>query len=107
MKMVLAVVQDHDAARLLENLAKKKFGVTKLASTGGFLKGGNTTLIIGVQDERLDELMELIEKLCKPRKHVIDPFPGGPGEAYVPYPVEISVGGAAVFVLNVESFKKI
>lgn len=107
MKMVLAVVQDSDAGRLIEKLTEKNFGITKLASTGGFLKNGNTTLMIGVQDERVDELMELIEKLCKPRKRIVTSSPIGHEEAHVPHPMEITVGGAAVFVLNVESFKKI
>jgi len=107
MKMVLAVVQDSDAPKLIETLTQKNFGITKLASTGGFLKSGNTTLMIGVEDQRVDELLELIEKLCKPKKRIMTPFPGGSGEVHVPYPVEITVGGATVFVLNVESFKKI
>ncbi|HHY05309.1 MAG TPA: hypothetical protein GX534_09015 [Thermoanaerobacterales bacterium] len=107
MKLVMAVVQDNDVPKLLENLMQKNFGVTKLASTGGFLKSGNTTLMIGVQDDKLHELMEIIEKVCKPRKQVVTPFPGGPGDAYVPYPIEVKVGGATVFVLNVERFVKI
>jgi uncharacterized protein YaaQ len=107
MKLVLAVVQDSDAGRLIEYLTEKKFGVTKLSSTGGFLKSGNTTLMIGVDEERLDELMGIIEKICRPRKQVVTPFPGGHGDAYVPYPIEVSVGGATVFVMNVERFEKI
>ena len=51
MKLVMAVVQDSDAGRLVEKLSQKKFGITKLASTGGFLKG-NTTLMIGVEEAR-------------------------------------------------------
>ena len=107
MKMVMAVVQDSDAARLIEHLTDGRFGVTKLASTGGFLKSGNTTLMIGVEEERLEELIGIIEKVCRPRKQVVTPFPGGPGDAYVPYPIEVTVGGATVFVLNVERFEKI
>lgn len=107
MKMVMAVVQDSDAGRLLELLTDKKFGVTKLASTGGFLRRGNTTLMIGVEEERLEELIALIEKVSHPRKQVVTPFPGGPGDAYVPYPIEVTVGGATIFVMNVERFEKI
>lgn len=107
MKLVMAVVQDSDTGRLIEHLTEKKFGITKLASTGGFLKSGNTTLMIGVDDDRIEELMSLIEKVCRPRKQIVTPFPGGPGDSYVPYPIEVSVGGATIFVMNVERFVKI
>ena len=107
MKMVMAVVQDNDANRLVERLTKDKFGITKLASTGGFLKSGNTTLMIGVEERRMEELLQIIEKVCRPRKKIVTPFPGGPGDAYVPYPIEVSVGGATVFVMDVERFVKI
>jgi len=107
MKMVMAVVQDNDAGKLIEKLTEKKFGITKLASTGGFLKSGNTTLMIGVDETRMDELIEMIERVCRPRKKIVTPFPGGPGDAYVPYPIEVSVGGATIFVMDVERFVKI
>ncbi|AEE90226.1 conserved hypothetical protein [Tepidanaerobacter acetatoxydans Re1] len=107
MKLVMAVVQDNDAGRLIEKLSQKKFGLTKLASTGGFLKSGNTTLMIGVEEERLEELLAIIEKMCKPRKKIVTPLPAGPADAYVPYPVEVLVGGATVFILDVERFVKV
>ncbi|MDI3480870.1 MAG: hypothetical protein PWQ97_525 [Tepidanaerobacteraceae bacterium] len=107
MKMVMAVVQDSDAARLIEELNDNKFGVTKLASTGGFLKNGNTTLMIGVEEERIEALINIIKKVCQPRKQIITPFPGGTVDPYVPNPIEVTVGGAAVFVLNIERFEKI
>lgn len=107
MKLVITVVQDGDSGRLIEELNENKFGVTRLSSTGGFLKSGNTTLMIGVSDDRIEELMDIIKKVCKPRKQIITPFPGGPGETYVPYPIEVTVGGATVFVMDVERFEKI
>lgn len=107
LKLVLAVVQDIDAGRLIETLSKKKYGITKLASTGGFLKSGNTTLMIGVEEGRVDELLEIIERTCCPRKQVVTPIPAGPADAYMPYPVEVSVGGATMFVMDVERFVKI
>jgi uncharacterized protein YaaQ len=107
MKLVMAVVQDSDVGRLVEKLSQKKFGITKLASTGGFLKSGNTTLMIGVEKARIEELLDIIEQMCRPRKQIVTPFPAGPADAYVPYPVEVSVGGATVFVMDVERFVKI
>ncbi|EOD01058.1 cyclic-di-AMP receptor [Caldisalinibacter kiritimatiensis] len=109
MKLIIAIVQDEDAPKLVESLMKNNFGVTKLASTGGFLRAGNTTLIIGVKKERLDEAIGIIKKLCKSRKRVTtSPAPNTwSAGVYMPYPVEVNVGGATIFVVDVEDFQKI
>ena len=109
MKLIIAIVQDEDASRLIGNLMNDGFSVTKLATTGGFLKSGNTTLLIGINEDRFDECMSIIEKVCKSRKQIAttpSPISGTTG-VYVPYPVEVTVGGATVFVLDVEQFTKI
>jgi uncharacterized protein YaaQ len=51
MKLVMAIVSNEDANKVIKNLIKTNFVVTKLASTGGFLMSGNTTIIVGVQDD--------------------------------------------------------
>ncbi|MCL2351160.1 MAG: cyclic-di-AMP receptor [Firmicutes bacterium] len=109
MKLVMAIIHDDDAFHILDLLNEKGFYVTKLASTGGFLRSGYTTLISGVQEERVRELIEIIEKNCKSRKQLtpVNSAHVGTTESYVPYPVEVTVGGATVFVLNVEDFRKI
>ncbi len=109
MKLIIAVVQDEDSQKLISRLMKAGYGVTKLATTGGFLRSGNTTLLIGVDNEKLDSAMEIIENVCKSRKQVAtspSPIAGATG-MYVPYPVEVTVGGATVFVVDVEEFRKI
>jgi uncharacterized protein YaaQ len=109
MKLVIAIVHDDDAGELIKSLTTQGYGVTKLATTGGFLRAGNTTLLIGVQKEKLDEVLDIIKDICKTRKGVISP--PSPVLAttgvYVPAPVEVTIGGATVFVLNVDSFEKI
>lgn len=109
MKLIIAIVQDEDASRLISNLMNEGFSVTKLATTGGFLRSGNTTLLLGVNDDRFDAAMAVIEKVCKSRKQVAtSPSPmGGTTGVYAPYPIEVMVGGATVFVLNVEQFIKL
>ena len=109
MKLVIAIVQDEDASRLISNLMNEGYGVTKLATTGGFLKAGNTTLLVGVEDNRFEGCMAIIEKVCKSRKQMAtSPSPvAGTTGVYVPYPIEVMVGGATIFVLNVEQFIKI
>ena len=109
MKLIIAIVQDEDASRLISNLMSEGFSVTKLATTGGFLRSGNTTLLLGIDDDKFDSAMKIIERVCKSCKQLAtspSPISGTTG-VYVPYPVEVMVGGATVFVLNVEQFVKI
>jgi len=107
-KLVVAVIQDKDAPRLLEGLTQAGFRATKLASTGGFLREGNTTLLVGVEDEQVERVVSLIRSTCRAREQLVTPLSpmGGPADSYIPYPVEILVGGATVFVLNVDRFEK-
>ena len=109
MKLIIAIVQDEDASRLISNLMSEGFSVTKLATTGGFLKAGNTTLLAGVEDDRYESCMRIIEKLCKSRKQIATApltLGGNTGGMYSSYPIEVTVGGATVFVLSVDQFVK-
>ncbi|WP_426348250.1 cyclic-di-AMP receptor [Alloiococcus sp. CFN-8] len=106
MKLVIAIIQDDDASDLLDLLTEKGFRVTKLATTGGFLKSGNTTLMIGVEEEKTREVLGIIEDTCKVREQVVttpSPMSGSTG-VYIPYPVEVQVGGATIFVVDVDQF---
>ena len=111
MKLVLATVQDDDAIDLIEELTDNNFRVTKLATTGGFLKSGNTTLMIGVEKEVVKDVVKVIEDVCKRRKEMVSaPTPSTIGSGsgmYMPYPIEVEVGGATVFVLDVDQFYKV
>ncbi|CDF57174.1 cyclic-di-AMP receptor [Thermobrachium celere] len=109
MKLVIAIVHDEDAMELIDNLTEGGFKVTKLATTGGFLKAGNTTLLIGVEKESVDSVLSIIQDVCKTRKGVVSmpsPMVGATG-VFVPTPVEVTIGGATVFVLDVERFERI
>ena len=110
MKLIIAIVQDEDAGRLVNALMDRGYGVTKLATTGGFLRAGNTTLISGVDDEKLDDALGIIEQICRSREQITastTPMSGGTGGVYVPYPIKVTVGGATVFVLEVSQFIKV
>ena len=108
MRLIIAIVQDKDVGLLLEALTRENFRATKLASTGGFLREGNTTLLIGVENEREQAALGIISRTCKSRTQLITPLSpmGGPAESFVPVPVEIQVGGATAFILDVERFIK-
>ena len=120
MKLIVAIVQDEDAGRLVSALMDKGFGVTKLATTGGFLRAGNTTLISGVEDDKLQDALGVIEKICKSREQITastTPMGGaGSGKSslllllcrlYAPSEGRVTVGGATVFVLEVSQFLKV
>lgn len=108
MKLVVAVIQDKDSHRLLGELTQAGFRATKLASTGGFLREGNTTLLVGVEDEQVERIVTIIKNTCRAREQLVTPLSpmGGPADSYIPYPVEIMVGGATVFVMHVTRFEK-
>jgi len=109
MKLIISIVQDEDAGRLISALMKEGYGVTKLATTGGFLRAGNTTLLLGVEDERLSHALDFIEGICKSRRQIISSSINAIDTTLgmsAPANIEIMVGGATVFVLNVEQFKK-
>ena len=109
MKLVMAIIGDDDTFGVMDALNENGYSVTKLATTGGFLRAGNTTLICGVSEDRIETLIQIIEKKCKARRQItsVNSQSVGTAESYVPYPVEITVGGAIIFVLNVEEFRKV
>ncbi|MBI5300515.1 MAG: cyclic-di-AMP receptor [Chloroflexi bacterium] len=108
MKMVMAIVQNDDSGALANALRKKNFASTLISTTGGFLREGNATFMIGVEEARMDELLALIRDSCVTRTQFVNPMPPvmEPGELYLAQPVEVQVGGATVFVLGIERFEK-
>ena len=109
MKLILAIINDEDTYYIIDALKEKKYSVTKLARTGGFLRSGNTTLICGVEDEKVDQVISIIEENGRSRKQLTPTTisTGNMGENFAPYPMEVNVGGATIFVLNVDEFRKV
>ena len=108
MKLVMAIVNDEDGNSVLSELNTNKFSVTKLATTGGFLKSGNVTFIIGTDDEKVQEVIDIISSKSKRRKQITaSPIPIGASASFSPYPIEVEVGGATIFVLDVDRFEKV
>ena len=107
MKMITAIVNREDTKAVCSALIRGGFSVTRLATTGGFLMAGNTTLLIGTQDEKVDECIQIISGCCKQRTEVVPGTTGyGPGLTTA-VPIQVTVGGATVFVTNVERFEKL
>ena len=109
MKLVIAVVQDDDSSELVSRLVEERFSTTKLASTGGFLREGNTTLMVGVPDEKVDEVIGIIKDVCQSRRQVFTaPMPPtGSAGVFMSYPIDVTVGGATIFVLDIDRFEKV
>lgn len=108
MKLVICIIQNEDSRLLQDDLVKEGIRATKLSSTGGFLRSGNTTLLIGVDDQHVGLALSLIKKNCGTRNQVVmhDPAMDQMMEYNYHYPMHVDVGGATVFVLNVDQFEK-
>ena len=93
MKLVLAIVSNDDSSIVSSALNKEDFQVTRLATTGGFLRAGNTTLIVGVEDDKVDACLEIIGRECKKRTEVVPSTASYDIGRHVSFPVEVPVGG--------------
>jgi uncharacterized protein YaaQ len=108
MKLVMAIVHNDDAGVLTNALRDNNYSSTLISTTGGFLREGNATFLVGVEANRLEDLLALVKKTCTTRTQLVNPMPPvmEPGELYLAQPVEVQVGGATVFVMDVERFEK-
>ena len=108
MKMITAIINKKDAGEVCFALTDNHFEFTKLATTGGFLRAGNTTLLIGVEDDKLDTVLDLIRKNCAKRMERVPTVSSSEMTplSYHAYPAEVMVGGAIVFVNDVCHFEK-
>ncbi len=113
MKLIYAIIRKEDENLVTEELNAKGFSVTRLASTGGFLRRGNTTLMIGTEADRVDEAIGIIKTECGQRRQVVyhTPYPSATGAGShvytgTPIPLPVDAGGATIFVVDVERFEK-
>lgn len=108
MKLVVCIVHNRDKGKITDELVKAGFKFTVIGSTGGFLREGNTTFLIGIKEEERESLMTVIAENCNTREQLVNvmPFEAAPQGAFIPSPVKVPVGGAVVFVMNVEQFER-
>ena len=107
MKLIFAIVSNDDSSRVSKELTKNKYSVTKLATTGGFLMAGNTTFLIGTDDDRVDDVIRIIGMHSKKRTQMVLSSASYGVGMYTSFPVEVQVGGATIFVTNIERFEKL
>lgn len=107
MKLIVAIINRDDANAVVHNLSRNGFACTRLSTTGGFLLAGNVTLLIGVEEGRVQPAIDLIRRFSHSRRQMVPAFPEL-GYGYIPaVPVEVTVGGATVFVVDVERFERL
>ncbi|QIL51209.1 hypothetical protein G7084_07870 [Weissella coleopterorum] len=108
MKMIIAVVQDKDANKLGTEFIKNNIRATRTATSGGFLRSGNTTFMIGIENDRVEDVLEIIKNNAKARKQFMAPSASLDlsFEATTAMPMEVQVGGATVFVQDIEQFHR-
>ncbi len=106
MKLLFAIVDREDANAVVRNLSHHGFSSTKLATTGGFLLSSNITVMVGVEDRMVDTVIGIIKEYSHSRKQVI-PNNDLSFDFDTSTPLEITVGGATIFVVNVDRFEKV
>lgn len=109
MKLVIVIVQDEDVDSLTEALVGAGHRFTKVSTTGSFLRTGNSSLLIGVEDEAVEAVLAILKRTCRRRTQIAVPYSPAlePGLLYMPENFEVEVGGAVVFVANVSRFERL
>ena len=108
MKLIFAIVNSDDSVSVSKALTRAGFFTTKLASTGGFLSSGNTTFLICTEDEKVEKAIEIISSRSHRRKEFVqNNMTSFSGESFGSIPVEVQVGGATIFVTDIERFEKV
>lgn len=109
MKLIIAIVHERDKQRVAEALLQAGHQFTTIATTGGFMRDGNSTLLIGAKKELVDDIIGVIKGCCSSREeYVSQPPPDIMGAAgMVMNPIKVRVGGAIIFVVDVEKFERV
>lgn len=108
MKLAICIVHNRDKGRVTEELVRAGFKFTIIGSTGGFLREGNTTFLIGVEESELSTLQKVLSENSQSREQLVNvmPYEAAPPGAFIPNPVKVPVGGAVMFVMDVEQFHR-
>ena len=107
MKMITAIVNKDDGADVCRALTEAGYMFTKISTSGGFLRSGNITLLMGTEDEKVEHAVQLIREHCARRKAKVPAAIYNEYSLYNAfYTAEVEVGGATVFISNVEQFEK-
>ena len=109
MKLIYAIIRNDNEDDVIQALMQDHFVVTRLSTTGGFLKKGNTTLMIAVEDSDVDHCVNLIKAQCGIRQEITVNMPYLSGSSVMNYttmPMKVEIGGATIMVVPLERFEK-
>lgn len=109
MKLMISILHERDKQRVSDALLQAGHKFTVVASTGGFLRDGNTTLLIGADEDMVDNVIDTIRGCCPCRdEYVNQPLPDALATTGVMMnPIKVKVGGAVIFVVDVEKFVRV
>ena len=107
MKLITAIVNKDDSNAVQSGLTGEGFQVTRLATTGGFLMAGNVTFMMAVDDECVDQAIEIVKTHSRQRKELVPSTASYGMGVSSAFPIEVTVGGATIFVQNIERFEKV
>lgn len=107
MKLMLMIVSNDDVQDVTKALIKEKYYVTKLSSSGGLLHNGNTTLLVGVEDEKVSKVIDIVGNYAKTRKKKINAGEPNDQNYFAFLPGSVNVSGATIFVLSVDEYHKL
>lgn len=106
LKLCVCIVHSRDKGRITDELVRAGFKFTVIGSTGGFLREGNTTMLVGVEDDDVETLKSVFQANCQTREQIVN-VPAmelAPQSAFMASPIKVTVGGAVIFVINAEEF---
>lgn len=108
MKLVVGIINNDDANDLLSEISKANFQATKLSTSGGFLKMGNVTVLVGVEEEKVQQVVDIFKDCCSRRTQMVPTTPPVLGEGFISAaPVEVTIGGATLFIIDVDKMIKL
>ena len=105
MKLIIAVVDDQDVDKLMSALTEQQVGVTRVSSTGGLITPGNSTLIIGLDESKVEPVMKTVTEIASPHPSIV-PYAHAGNMPLTSF-IEVEVGGFMSFVLDIDHFEQV
>ena len=107
MKLILTIINRDDSNAVTQSLTKAGFSSTKLSTTGGFLMAGNVTILVGVDEEKVQSVIDIIKEHSHSRQELIPTTTEMSYGYYPSMPVAVLVGGATTFVVDIERVERV
>jgi len=107
MKLIIAIINGDDVNSVVNSLTRSGFSATRLSTMGGFLMAKNVTILVGVDEEKVPVVLDIIKAHSHSRRQAVPSSTAASFGYPMGQPVEVNVGGATIFVVDVEQFQRI